>query len=203
MAGAKGNLMLVIWRTDLHAHGLGFSVFIKCIWSLDHTRPLHFFTSLLHFKSHAHATLQRMLRGSLTSTARLVTRQSPTRLPTFSSMFRNNPVLRVQSRAHINTKGPHLREKWWQMHIADFAKAYPFLFKCWCVFTIGQVYLIVTAFRDLREEFRKLQKARQDSKRMKEILHEIYEDSRIPVDAYETVKPKKWGAWWVGLYGKA
>jgi hypothetical protein len=38
---------------------------------------------------------------------------------------------------------------------------------------------------------------------MKEILHEIYEDSRIPVDAYETVKPKKWGAWWVGLYGKA
>ena len=77
------------------------------------------------------------------------------------------------------------------MHIGDFAKAYPFLFGCWSIFTIGQIHLNITTFRDVRQEFRKLQRTRQDSKRMKQIFREIYEDSRIPVEAYEAVEPKK------------
>lgn len=77
------------------------------------------------------------------------------------------------------------------MSVGECARDYPFVFGCWSILTLGQLYITIAACRDTWQEFRKLQRKMQDLRRMKEILREIYEDGRRPVEAYEAVERKK------------
>lgn len=77
------------------------------------------------------------------------------------------------------------------MRLGELYRDYPFLYGCWSIFTLGGIYLIIDAGRDTWQEFRELQRKMQDLRRMKQILHEIYEDGRNPVEASEAVEPKK------------